>query len=287
RVGGRAECALPRRRARARRVGGAARARCGGLGGARRGLPGDDHVHGAPHPEPRRAPRRPARLPRGYPARARGRHRLRVGDGGAPDGGAGAQARGRRSLGPALRRPARDRSRESAARALRGAGGPLTLGAPALRQHVVRYDPVRARRDAPPRGPGPGRLGRDDRPRSRLRRRGRAAPMVMRRAEGALEVLDGDVGAADLAATLADVDRLNTWLGGYALSLREIRRLAAGVARERTLRSVDGGGGAAAFAVRLAEWARRSGRAIRVVVVERDGAVLALARPVAAGYPEV
>ncbi|PYN14626.1 MAG: hypothetical protein DME05_14690 [Candidatus Rokuibacteriota bacterium] len=63
--------------------------------------------------------------------------------------------------------------------------------------------------------------------------------------------------------------------------------LAAGVARERTLRVVDVGGGAAAFAVRLAEWARRSGRAIRVVVVERDGAVLALARPVAAGYPEV
>jgi len=109
----------------------------------------------------------------------------------------------------------------------------------------------------------------------------------MRRAEGAREVLDGDIGAADLAATLGDVDRLNTWFGGYALSLREIRRLAAGVARERTLRVVDVGGGAAAFAVRLAEWARRSGRAIRVVVVERDGAVLALARPVAAGYPEV
>jgi len=66
----------------------------------------------------------------------------------------------------------------------------------------------------------------------------------MRRAEGVLEVLDGDVGAADLAATLGDVDRLNTWFGGYALSLREIRRLAAGVARERTLRVVDVGGGA-------------------------------------------
>src|SRR5207244_4221090 len=148
-----------------------------------------------------------------------------------------------------------------------------------LRQHVVRDDPVRARRDAPPRGPGPGRLGRDDRPRSRLRRRGRAAPMVMRRAEGALEVLDGDVGAADLAATLADVDRLNTWFGGYALSLREIRRLAAGVARDHTLRVVDVGGGAAAFAVRLVQWARRSGRAIRVVVIERDAVVLGFARP--------
>jgi len=109
----------------------------------------------------------------------------------------------------------------------------------------------------------------------------------MRRAEGALEVLDGDVGAADLAATLDDVDRLNAWFGGYALSLREVRRLAAGVARERTLRVVDVGGGAAAFAVRLVEWARRSGRTIQVVVVERDAAVLMLARRASAGYPEV
>ena len=109
----------------------------------------------------------------------------------------------------------------------------------------------------------------------------------MRRAEGAVEVLDGDVGAADLAATLGDVDRLNAWFGGYALSLREVRRLAARVPPDRTLRVVDVGGGAAAFAVRLAEWARRSGRAIRVVVVERDAAVLALALRVAAEYPEV
>ena len=109
----------------------------------------------------------------------------------------------------------------------------------------------------------------------------------MRRAEGAREVLDGAVDAAALAATHDDVDRLNAWFGGYALSLREIRRLAASVARERTLRVVDVGGGRAAFAVRLAEWARRSGRTIRVVVVERDDAVLALARRATADYPEV
>ena len=60
----------------------------------------------------------------------------------------------------------------------------------------------------------------------------------MKRLEGALEVLDGAVGAADLAATLADVDRLNTWFGGYALTLRRVRRLAAAVPRERALRVV-------------------------------------------------
>jgi 2-polyprenyl-3-methyl-5-hydroxy-6-metoxy-1,4-benzoquinol methylase len=109
----------------------------------------------------------------------------------------------------------------------------------------------------------------------------------MKRAEGAREVLDGELGAADVAATLADIDRLNTWFGGYALTRRQIRRLAAGVPRERTLRVVDVGGGAATFAQRLVTWARRRGRAIRVVVVDRDPTVLGLARPVASAYPEV
>jgi ubiquinone/menaquinone biosynthesis C-methylase UbiE len=109
----------------------------------------------------------------------------------------------------------------------------------------------------------------------------------MKRAEGAAEVLDGEIDAADVAATLADVDRLNTWFGGYALTRRQIRRLAAPVPRERTLRVIDVGGGSATFARSLVTWARRRGRAIRVVVVDRDPTVLALARRVALAYPEV
>ena len=103
----------------------------------------------------------------------------------------------------------------------------------------------------------------------------------MKRAENAREVLDGAIEVADLVATLADVDRLNAWFGGYALTLRQIRRLAAGVPRERELRVVDVGGGSAAFAVRLVKWARRSGRTICVMVVERDATILALARRIA------
>ena len=41
----------------------------------------------------------------------------------------------------------------------------------------------------------------------------------MKRTEGAREVLDGPIGAAELAATLADIDRLNAWFGGHALTL--------------------------------------------------------------------
>jgi SAM-dependent methyltransferase len=109
----------------------------------------------------------------------------------------------------------------------------------------------------------------------------------MKRVEGAHEVLDGAVAAPERAASLADIDRLNSWFGGYALSLRAIRRLAAEVPRDRPLRVVDVGGGTAAFAVRVAEWARRRGRAVRVVVVERDAATLRLAREAVASYPEI
>ena len=108
----------------------------------------------------------------------------------------------------------------------------------------------------------------------------------MIRAEGALELLDRPVSATERAASLADIDRLNAWFGGYALTLREIRRVAAR-APARRLVVLDVGGGHAAFAARLVRWARRTGRAIRVVVVERDAQTLALARRVCDAYPEI
>ena len=109
----------------------------------------------------------------------------------------------------------------------------------------------------------------------------------MKRAEGAHEVLDGTVTAPERAASLADIDRLNSWFGGYAISLREIRRLASAVPRDRSLRIVDVGGATASFAVRVARWARRTGRAVHIVVVDRDATTLRLARAAAAGYPEI
>jgi len=107
------------------------------------------------------------------------------------------------------------------------------------------------------------------------------------RAEGAQEVLDGDVAAPELAASLADIDRLNTWFGGYALSLRAIRRRrrSRGAAGRAACRPP--GGGTAAFAVRITRWARRTGRSVRVIVVDRDPTTLGLARAAVAAYPEI
>jgi ubiquinone/menaquinone biosynthesis C-methylase UbiE len=109
----------------------------------------------------------------------------------------------------------------------------------------------------------------------------------MVRAHGALEILDRPVGAAERTASLADIDRLNAWFGGYALTLREVPKVTPALPRDTRLLVFDVGGGHAAFATRLVEWARRAGRRIRVIVVERDAETLTLARRVCAAYPEI
>ncbi len=110
---------------------------------------------------------------------------------------------------------------------------------------------------------------------------------MIERAAGVLELLDRPVAAAARAASLADIDRLNAWFGGYALTLREVLKVAAAVPRDTTLLVLDVGGGHGAFATRVVEWARQAGRRIRVVVVERDAPTLTLARRVCAAYPEI
>ena len=100
----------------------------------------------------------------------------------------------------------------------------------------------------------------------------------MRRAAGALEHLDRAVPPAARDASLADIDRLNAWFGGYALTLRALDRLVLCAGASRPLLVVDVGGGRGDFARRLTEYARRRGRAIHVVVVDRDPDLLAAAR---------
>lgn len=109
----------------------------------------------------------------------------------------------------------------------------------------------------------------------------------MRRAADARELLDGAVPSADLAVTLGDIDRLDTWFGGHALSLARVRRAARAVPRDRMLVVVDVGGGAGGFARRLVRWARRRRRPVRVLLVERDGVTAELARRGCAACPEI
>jgi hypothetical protein len=93
----------------------------------------------------------------------------------------------------------------------------------------------------------------------------------MRRAVGALEHLDRRVPAGDRDASLADIERLNAWFGGYWLTLRQIGHVAARALVARRLVIVDVGGGRGDFARRIERWAWRTGRQVRVIVADREG----------------
>ena len=109
----------------------------------------------------------------------------------------------------------------------------------------------------------------------------------MKRATDARERLDAPLPSAALRATLDDLDFLNAWFGGYALTLSRIRRAAARLPRGRRLVVVDVGGGRGDFAVNVVRWARHRGRPVRVLVVDADGATLEAARRRTAAYPEI
>jgi ubiquinone/menaquinone biosynthesis C-methylase UbiE len=100
----------------------------------------------------------------------------------------------------------------------------------------------------------------------------------MRRAEGAREHLDRPVAPADRDASLADIDRLNAWFGGYSLTLNALDRALEGVPKPERALVVDVGGGRGDFARRLIRHARRRGRRVHVVVVDRDPDLLRTAR---------
>jgi 2-polyprenyl-3-methyl-5-hydroxy-6-metoxy-1,4-benzoquinol methylase len=109
----------------------------------------------------------------------------------------------------------------------------------------------------------------------------------MVRAVHARERLDGPLPPAARRATLDDLDRLNTWFGGYALTLSRIRRAESQLPAGQRLIVVDVGGGRGDFALKVVRWARRRGRPAQVIVLDADPATLALARRRTAAWPEI
>jgi ubiquinone/menaquinone biosynthesis C-methylase UbiE len=109
----------------------------------------------------------------------------------------------------------------------------------------------------------------------------------MQREEHARERLDGPLPAEDLAASLADIERLNERFGGHRLTVRAVARPLAAVPRDRRATVVDVGGGRGDLARHLVTWARREGRRLRVIVLERDAAIAALARVHCAAFSEI
>jgi SAM-dependent methyltransferase len=110
---------------------------------------------------------------------------------------------------------------------------------------------------------------------------------VMARETEVRELLDDPLPASELRATLDDLDRLNAWFGGYALTLARIRRVASKLPRGRRLVVLDVGGGRGDLAVRIVRWARRADRPVQVIVLDRNVTMLALARCRTTRYPEI
>ena len=166
--------------------------------------------------------------------------------------------------------------------------GPRPGRAARLRQHVLRHDPLRARARTAAGRARSGRVGRHDRARPGLRRRGRAAAMVMARATEVRELLDGPLPAADLRATPRrprPAQRLVRRLRADARAHPAGRRAAAAVTAGWW--SLDVGGGRGDLAVRIVRWARRAGRPVRVSCSIATPPMLALARRRTARYPEI
>ncbi len=111
------------------------------------------------------------------------------------------------------------------------------------------------------------------------------APLT--RAENAVELIDAPAPFAELSHCLDAVARLNGLFGGRRVTLRHVRHLLRRLPAGRPITVLDVGAGAADIPVALVRWARRAGRAIRVFALDRDPAMLQVARRYTAGYPEI
>jgi 2-polyprenyl-3-methyl-5-hydroxy-6-metoxy-1,4-benzoquinol methylase len=107
------------------------------------------------------------------------------------------------------------------------------------------------------------------------------------RAAHALEMLDRPAPLTDLAESLADIARLNALGGGRRITLTHVKRLLARAPRDRVATVLDVGTGGADIPRALARWGRRTGRRLRILALDRDHAMLALAGRATAPYPEI
>ena len=112
-------------------------------------------------------------------------------------------------------------------------------------------------------------------------------PTPLERDADAVEMMDRPSSSGELAGALEAITQLNRFFGGCRLTLRHVRHLLAPLPADRLVTMLDVGTGAADIPVALVRWARRAGRRIRVLALDRDSATLAYARHYAAAYPEI
>ncbi len=112
------------------------------------------------------------------------------------------------------------------------------------------------------------------------------APPPRRRA--AVELLDSArLDARALAGNLRDLRRANRYLGGLAVLRRHLWPAIAARPPGQPVRVLDVGAGAADVPLALAAWARRAGRAVRVVALDHHAQVVAYAAEQARAEPAI
>jgi 2-polyprenyl-3-methyl-5-hydroxy-6-metoxy-1,4-benzoquinol methylase len=103
----------------------------------------------------------------------------------------------------------------------------------------------------------------------------------------AVEMLDRPAPFADLSDCFDVIARLNAWFGGRRLTLRHVQRLLARLPARRPATVLDVGTGCADIPRALVRWARRVGRPIRVIALDRDPTMLQVARRYVGDCPEI
>ena len=112
-------------------------------------------------------------------------------------------------------------------------------------------------------------------------------PVPLERDADAVEMMDRPSAFGELAGELRAITKLNRIFGGSRLTVGHVRRLLERLPADRPVTVLDVGAGAADIPVALVRWARRAGRRIRVLALDRDGGTLTYARRYTAAYPEI
>lgn len=92
---------------------------------------------------------------------------------------------------------------------------------------------------------------------------------------------------ADLIDTLDDIRLVNRYLRGSTILVKAVRPFLSALRPGETLKVLDVGTGGADLPLDLVAYARRLGRDIRIVAVDRDPVMLDYAREKTAGTPEI
>ncbi|MCF4101591.1 methyltransferase domain-containing protein [Gillisia sp. M10.2A] len=102
------------------------------------------------------------------------------------------------------------------------------------------------------------------------------------------EIMDDfDLQGAELEKTLSDLDTINKWLGGNAITLNGIKHILKEFPQNEEIKVVDVGCGNGAILREIAVWARKSDISIKLVGIDANTHAIQIAKRLSASYPGI